>query len=67
MRLEEIDFAIPRNIRSSWSFWGMTGLLVGTFVVGGLHTLLGLPRGRAWRGFNPRDPQHGGVEANCGE
>ena len=27
-----------------WSFWGMTGLLVCTFVVGGLHTLLWLPR-----------------------
>ncbi len=27
-----------------WSFWGMTALLVGTFVVGGVHTLLWLPR-----------------------
>lgn len=27
-----------------WSFWGMTALLVGTFVVGGIHTLLWLPR-----------------------
>jgi hypothetical protein len=27
-----------------WSFWGMTGLLVGTFLVGGIHTLLWLPR-----------------------
>jgi hypothetical protein len=27
-----------------WTFWGMTGLLIGTFVVGGLHTLLWLPR-----------------------
>ena len=27
-----------------WTFWGMTGLLVGTFVVGGVHTLLWLPR-----------------------
>lgn len=27
-----------------WTFWGMTGLLVGTFVVSGLHTLLWLPR-----------------------
>ena len=25
-------------------FWGMTGLLIGTFVVGGLHTILWLPR-----------------------
>jgi uncharacterized protein with PIN domain len=27
-----------------WSFWGMTALLIGTFVVGGVHTLLWLPR-----------------------
>jgi len=27
-----------------YTFWGMTGLLVGTFVVGGVHTLLWLPR-----------------------
>ncbi len=27
-----------------WSFWGMTTLLVGTFVVGGVHTVLWLPR-----------------------
>jgi hypothetical protein len=27
-----------------YTFWGMTGLLVGTFVVGGIHTLLWLPR-----------------------
>jgi uncharacterized protein with PIN domain len=27
-----------------WTFWGMTSLLLGTFVVGGAHTLLWLPR-----------------------
>jgi uncharacterized protein with PIN domain len=27
-----------------WTFWGMTTLLLGTFVVGGLHTLLWLPK-----------------------
>jgi uncharacterized protein with PIN domain len=27
-----------------WTFWGMTGLLLGTFFVGGLHTLLWIPR-----------------------
>jgi uncharacterized protein with PIN domain len=27
-----------------YSFWGMTTLLIGTFVVGGIHTLLWLPR-----------------------
>ncbi|HVP64554.1 MAG TPA: hypothetical protein VMT82_06645 [candidate division Zixibacteria bacterium] len=26
------------------AFWGMTALLVGTFIVGGVHTLLWLPR-----------------------
>ena len=27
-----------------WTFWGMTTLLVGTFFVGGIHTLLWIPR-----------------------
>jgi uncharacterized protein with PIN domain len=27
-----------------WAFWGMTSLLAGTFVIGGVHTLLWLPR-----------------------
>jgi hypothetical protein len=27
-----------------WAFWGMTTLLVSTFIVGGVHTLLWLPR-----------------------
>ena len=27
-----------------WTFWGMTTLLVSTFVMGGMHTLLWLPR-----------------------
>jgi hypothetical protein len=27
-----------------WTFWGMTSLLVGTFFIGGIHTLLWLPR-----------------------
>ena len=27
-----------------FAFWAMTGLLVGTFVIGGLHTVLWLPR-----------------------
>jgi hypothetical protein len=27
-----------------YTFWGMTALLLGTFVVGGVHTLLWLPR-----------------------
>ncbi len=32
-----------------WTFWGMTGLLVGTFFIAGLHTLLWLPRSIQWR------------------
>jgi cytochrome b subunit of formate dehydrogenase len=31
------------------AFWGMTGLLVGTFAVAGLHTLLWLPRSLRYR------------------
>lgn len=27
-----------------WTFWGMTSLLIGTFVIGGVHTMLWLPR-----------------------
>jgi uncharacterized protein with PIN domain len=27
-----------------WTFWGMTSLLIGTFVISGIHTLLWLPR-----------------------
>ncbi len=27
-----------------WTFWGMTALLTSTFVIGGLHTLLWLPK-----------------------
>jgi hypothetical protein len=27
-----------------WTFWGMTSLLIGTFIFGGVHTLLWLPR-----------------------
>jgi cytochrome b subunit of formate dehydrogenase len=30
-----------------WVFWGMTGLVIGTFFFSGLHTLLWLPR--AWQ------------------
>ena len=31
------------------AFWGMTGLLVGTFLVAGLHTLVWLPRSLQYR------------------
>jgi uncharacterized protein with PIN domain len=27
-----------------WTFWGMVSLLIGTFTIGGIHTLLWLPR-----------------------
>jgi hypothetical protein len=32
-----------------WVFWGMTGLLVGTFFIAGMHTLLWFPRSLEWR------------------
>jgi hypothetical protein len=32
-----------------WAFWGMTGLLVGTFFIAGLHTILWFPRSLEWR------------------
>ncbi|PIZ63043.1 MAG: hypothetical protein COY19_10615 [Candidatus Marinimicrobia bacterium CG_4_10_14_0_2_um_filter_48_9] len=32
-----------------WTFWGMTSLLVFTFVIAGLHTLLWLPRSFTWK------------------
>jgi len=37
-----------------WTFWGMTGLLVGTFTIGGAHTLLWLPRAFHMRRMNGR-------------
>ncbi|RLC50487.1 MAG: hypothetical protein DRI23_06970 [Candidatus Cloacimonadota bacterium] len=32
-----------------WTFWGMTGLLVFTFFISWVHTLLWLPRSFEWR------------------
>ncbi len=32
-----------------WTFWGMTTLLIGTFFIAGVHTLLWLPRSIRWR------------------
>jgi hypothetical protein len=32
-----------------WTFWGMTGLLLFTFFLAGLHTILWLPRSIQWR------------------
>ncbi len=37
-----------------WTFWGMTGLLIGTFTIGGAHTLLWLPRAVQMRRENDR-------------
>lgn len=37
-----------------WTFWGMTGLLIGTFTAGGAHTLLWLPRALQMRRQNNR-------------
>jgi len=44
-----------------WSFWGMTGLLIGTFAAGGAHTLLWLPRALKIRrefGRHPSTSRH---------
>jgi uncharacterized protein with PIN domain len=40
-----------------WTFWGMTTLLVGTFIVGGLHTVLWIPRAIQWRREINREEQ----------
>jgi uncharacterized protein with PIN domain len=32
-----------------WVFWGMTGLLVSTFFIAGMHTILWFPRSLEWR------------------
>ena len=32
-----------------WTFWGMTGLLIGTFIIAGAHTILWLPRSLQWK------------------
>ena len=39
-----------------WTFWVMTALLVGTFVVSGIHTLLWIPRALQWRRELRRNP-----------
>ena len=44
-----------------WTFWGMTGLLVGTFTASGAHTLLWLPRAVQMRRENGR--AHAAAEA----
>jgi cytochrome b subunit of formate dehydrogenase/5-methylcytosine-specific restriction endonuclease McrA len=36
-----------------WTFWSMTGLLVGVFFMSGLHTLLWLPQSLAMRKKHP--------------
>lgn len=37
-----------------WTFWSMTALLLGTFAVSGVHTLLWLPRSLKWRRAHPQ-------------
>jgi cytochrome b subunit of formate dehydrogenase len=46
-----------------WTFWGMTGLLLGTFTIGGAHTLLWLPRALQMR----RDHVHVPAAASAQE
>jgi hypothetical protein len=48
-----------------YTFWGMTGLLVGTFVIGGLHTLLWLPRALQMRRKRGRVGTKGPREGNA--
>ena len=49
-----------------WTFMGMTGLLIGTFVLAGVHTLLWLPRSLQWRrelkrrNNQPNEPENSG-------
>ena len=57
-----------------WTFWGMTSLLLGTFVMGGLHTLLWLPRAfqmrrelRAEEAERKAAEQHPGEESHDGD
>ncbi len=55
-----------------WTFWGMTSLLIGTFVLGGVHTLLWLPRAiqvqRDFRRKNrqPKEKPHGSDDRHNG-
>ena len=37
-----------------WTFWAMTTLLVGTFIVSGIHTIMWLPRSLQMRREHPR-------------
>ncbi len=49
-----------------WTFWGMTTLLLSTFVFGGIHTLLWLPKAlemrRELRAEEANHAAHGGSE-----
>ncbi len=47
-----------------WSFWGMTGLLITTFVLGGLHTILWLPRAIQMRRAKRRKIAERSLEKN---
>jgi hypothetical protein len=40
-----------------WTFWGMVSLLVGTFTIGGIHTLLWLPRAMEMRRTREKEEQ----------
>jgi uncharacterized protein with PIN domain len=53
-----------------WTFWGMTSLLIGTFVFGGVHTLLWIPRALQMRKqlrterMNKKNSQTGQADAD---
>jgi hypothetical protein len=50
-----------------WSFWGMTGLLIATFTLGGIHTLLWLPRAIQMRRARRSGTAGGGPEGGAAE
>ena len=50
-----------------YAFWGMTTLLVSTFVIGGVHTLLWLPRALQMRRELKAEEARAEAEIEAGE
>ena len=46
-----------------WAFWGMTTLLIFTFILGGTHTIMWLPRALQWRKELHRMEAEGVIDA----
>ena len=49
-----------------YTFWGMTGLLVGTFVVGGIHTAMWLPKALEMRKQLKEEESRAAAELSSG-